>query len=80
LDSKAEWAFDSRRPNILSNCAWACATLGAQSPNLFRLLVSYAYQLLEKGTFQDVTHYVWAMAEHGPMSENIISLVDQKAE
>jgi hypothetical protein len=81
LDINAAWILKSKKdPYILSTCAWACATLGVESPNLFSRLKYHVKAVFEYGNSTNIANLVWALSEQGPLSENILQFVDEKAE
>jgi uncharacterized protein YlbG (UPF0298 family) len=63
--------FETKNVQDVSNCVWACAKLGIQSPNVFRMLESRADWLFTKGDPHSVSNCVWACAKLGIQSPNL---------
>jgi len=74
------YLFESKNVQRVSNCIWACAKLGIQSPYLFSLLESRADWLFENGTCQEVSNCIWACAKLCIQSPNLFQLLDSRAD
>ena len=75
-----QWLFDCNNAQHVSNCVWACGTLGLKSPNLFRLLDQRGELLFDNGAPQNVAICIWACGTLGIESPHLFQLLDQRGE
>jgi hypothetical protein len=66
-------------PQNVANTAWACATLGFQSPKLFSEIERRASWLVKEGTPQAVANTAWACATLGFQSPRLFSEIERRA-
>lgn len=74
-DKTAALLFENNDPQDIVNCAWACASLEIESPNLFRLLDQNAEWLLENGNQQQLSNCAWACGVLGVQAPNLSRLL-----
>ncbi|KAI2495864.1 RAP domain [Fragilaria crotonensis] len=72
--------FQNGKPQEIANCVWACAKLGMESPNLFRLMEERAEWLFKYGNQQEIASCIWACGTLGVESPNLFMLLDKRAE
>ncbi|KAI2493158.1 RAP domain [Fragilaria crotonensis] len=64
----------------MSNCVWACGTLGIKAPKLFRLLDEHAEWLMENGNSQCIANCVWACGTLRIEAPTLFKLLDHRAD
>ena len=74
-DKTAALLFENDDPQDIVNCAWACASLEIESPNLFRLLDQHAEWLLKNGNQQQLSNCAWACGVLGVQAPNLSRLL-----
>jgi len=74
----AEFVEDGN-PHAIANVAWACATLGFQSPELFAEIERWSEWLVEKRDPLAVSNTAWACARLGFEAPNLFAEIDRQS-
>jgi hypothetical protein len=62
LEDRSQWFVKEGNRQEIANTAWACATLGIQSPKLFSEIEKQSSWILKEGRPQAVANTAWACA------------------
>jgi hypothetical protein len=75
----AKIMVEEGNPQNVASVAWACVTLGFQSPRLFSEIERRASWLVEEGNPQNIANTAWAFATLGVQSPTLFSEIDRRA-